>query len=453
LDCSVSDVYAVTGRYHFKYGLAIHRKRFTKTSVDASKYHHQLCFGVGIADPTKRLVVGQIWLQESFCCCHRHIYFRLLALRFVTVPRLADCLRVIQAIGGSMMVPVSRLAILYTYDKEKLLNVINFITIPGLVGPIIGPTLGGWLVEIASWHWIFIINLPIGLFGMYYAGKHMPQYQRAGGKFDFFGMVFFGGSLLLLTLGIELGTHEFIDESVLLVVFASSFILMNLYYFHFKKRKEQALINLSLIRIRTLRIGVFGNLLTRLGIGGMPLLLPLLFQLGLKQSAMTSGVMLIPVALTSVLLKPWVVPVVKKMGYKNTLILNTLLIAVVIALFSLVGEHTKLPNLIPLLVVYGAVNSIQLTSMNTISLSALDNETASSGNSLLLVMQQLSMSLGISVGAFLLAKYSSSAWLHSPSILHAFKYTFLTLAAITAMTSLLFLRLEKTAGENLSGHH
>lgn len=360
--------------------------------------------------------------------------------------------RVVQAVGGSMMVPVSRLAILYTYDKEKLLSVINFITIPGLVGPIIGPTLGGWLVEIASWHWIFLINLPIGLFGMYYASRNMPQYQKPEGHFDFSGMLFFGGSLVLLTLGIELGTHDFISEPLLLLVFASSFLLMNLYYFHFRKIKEQALINLSLIRIRTLRIGVFGNLLTRLGIGGMPLLLPLLFQVGLRQSAMTSGMMLIPVALTSVLIKPWVVPIVKKLGYKRTLIINTLLIAVIIALFSFVGAHTRLPNLIPLLVIYGAVNSIQLTSMNTISLSALDNETASSGNSLVLVMQQLSMSLGISVGAFLLAKYSSSSWLHSDNILHAFRYTFLSLALITAITSLIFLRLETTAGENLSGH-
>ena len=359
--------------------------------------------------------------------------------------------RVIQAVGGSMMVPVSRLAILYTYDKKKLLSVINFITIPGLVGPIIGPTLGGWLVEIASWHWIFLINLPIGLFGMYYANRKMPQYQRANGRFDFYGMLFFGGSLVLLTLGIEMSTHDFIDEPLLLLVFASSFVLMNLYYFHFRKIKERALINLSLIRIRTLRIGVFGNLLTRLGIGGMPLLLPLLFQLGMKQSAMTSGMMLIPVALTAMLIKPWVVPVVQKLGYKKTLITNTLLIAIVIGLFSFVGEHTKLPNLIPLLVIYGAVNSIQLTSMNTISLSALDNETASSGNSLLLVMQQLSMSLGISVGAFLLAKYSNSSWLKTENILHAFHYTFLSLAVITAITSLLFLRLEKTAGENLSG--
>ncbi|KQM76977.1 MFS transporter [Pedobacter sp. Leaf216] len=361
--------------------------------------------------------------------------------------------RVIQAIGGSMMVPVSRLAILYTYEKEKLLGVINFITIPGLVGPIIGPTLGGWLVEIASWHWIFIINIPIGIFGIYYAAKNMPQYKRPEDGFDFLGMLLFGGSLLLLTLGIELGTHDIIHESILLSVFATSFVLMNLYYFHFRRLKERALINLSLIRIKTLRIGVFGNLLTRLGIGGMPLLLPLLFQLGLKQSAMTSGIMLIPVALTSVIIKSWVVPIVKKLGYKNTLIINTMIIAIVIGLFSLVDAHTKLANLIPLLVIYGAVNSIQLTSMNTISLSALDNETASSGNSLLLVMQQLSMSLGISVGAFLLAKYSDKSWLQTENVFIAFKYTFLTLASITAVTSLIFLRLDKTAGENLSGHH
>src|SRR5690606_7597324 len=94
--------------------------------------------------------------------------------------------RVLQAVGGSMMVPVCRLAILYTFEKEKLLSVINFITIPGLVGPIIGPTLGGWLVEIASWHWIFLINIPIGVFGMFYANKHMPEYQRAGDGFDFY---------------------------------------------------------------------------------------------------------------------------------------------------------------------------------------------------------------------------------------------------------------------------
>lgn len=360
--------------------------------------------------------------------------------------------RIVQAVGGSMMVPVSRLAILYTYDKDRLLGVINFITIPGLVGPIIGPTLGGWLVEIASWHWIFLINLPIGIIGIIFASKYMPEYKKTRGNFDLAGMFFFGGSLVLLTVGIELGSEGILHDYYMLFVFLVAFILMNLYYFHYKNNKENALINLHLIRIRTLRIGVFGNLLTRLGIGGMPLLLPLLFQVGLKQSAMTSGMMMIPVALTSVLIKPWVVPLVKRMGYKRTLIINTLLIATIIALFSLVDEHTNLPNLIPLLVLFGGVNSIQLASMNTISLSDLNNETASSGNSLLLVMQQLSMSLGISVGAFLLSRYSDSTWIKTENMLQAFRYTFLSMAAITAVTSLLFLRLKSTDGDNLSGH-
>ena len=165
---------------------------------------------------------------------------------------------------------------------------------------------------------------------------------------------------------------------------------------------------------------------------------------------MTSGMMLIPVALTSVLIKPWVVPLVKKLGYKKTLIVNTLLIAAIISLFGFVDANTKLPNLIPLLVLYGAVNSIQLTSMNTISLSALNNETASSGNSLVMVMQQLSMSLGISVGAYLLAKHSTSSYLQTNDMLHAFQYTFFSMGLITAITTLIFLRLEKNAGSELS---
>lgn len=400
------------------------------------------------------------WLSDRFGS--RRIFviavgiFSLGSLLCAIAPTLSALIisRIIQAIGGSMMVPVSRLAILYTYEKDKLLSVINFITIPGLVGPIIGPSLGGFLVEVASWHWIFLINIPIGVFGMYFAWKNMPEYKKDRPGFDFFGMLFFGGSLVLLTIGIELGSHEVFNDLYLVAIFGVSFLLMNLYYFHYKRNREKALINLHLIRIRTLRIGLFGNLLTRLGIGGMPLLLPLLFQVGLKQPAMTSGMMMIPVALTAVLVKPWVVPIVKYLGYKKTLIFNTLIIAVIISFFGFfVDEHTKLPNLIPLMVIFGAVNSIQLTSMNTISLSDLNNETASSGNSLLLVMQQLSMSLGISVGAYLLSKFSSSTWMMSGPILEAFQHTFISLGIITAVSSLLFLRLNNHDGDNMSGHH
>ncbi|WP_199750561.1 DHA2 family efflux MFS transporter permease subunit [Gynurincola endophyticus] len=367
-----------------------------------------------------------------------------------TLPELVAS-RILQAVGGSMMVPVSRLAILYTYSKDKLLTVINFITIPGLVGPIVGPTLGGWLVDIASWHWIFLINIPIGVIGVLWARKVMPDYKQAKKKFDFSGMLLFGGSLVLLTVGIELGSEKVIAKWWLLAIIGLGFLLMNLYYWHYK-RTESPIINLHLIRIRTLRIGIFGNLLTRLGIGGMPLMLPLLFQVGLQHSAMVSGMMMIPVALSAVLIKQWVVPIVRFLGYKKTLLINTIIIAVVISLFSFTDTSTPLPNLIPLLVIFGAVNSIQLTAMNTLSLSDLDQQTASGGNSILMVMQQLSMSLGISVGAFLISTFREIRGVESYTNLQPFHDTFLTMGIITALSSLLFLRLKKTDGAELAGN-
>lgn len=378
--------------------------------------------------------------------------FTIGSLACALAPTLATLVaaRILQAIGGSMMVPVARLAILYTYSKDKLLGVINFITIPGLIGPIIGPTLGGWLVDVASWHWIFLMNIPIGIIGVLWARKVMPDYKSAYKKFDTLGFILFSGSLVLLTISIEFGTEKLVNNYIVLAIFGLGIWLMHLYYRHYK-RTAAPLINLSLIKIRTLRVGVFGNLLTRLGIGGMPFLLPLLFQIGFKHSAMVSGMMMIPVALTSVLIKPWVVPIVKALGYKKTLLFNTMLIAVIISLFSIPSASTPLPNLIPLLVIFGAANSVQLASMNSLALSDLDNDNASGGNSLLMVMQQLSMSLGISVGAYLLTTYNGAPWLHTKDVMLPFKYTFITMGVITALASMVFLRLKSSDGDVLSG--
>jgi EmrB/QacA subfamily drug resistance transporter len=366
-----------------------------------------------------------------------------------TLPQLILS-RIFQAIGGSMMVPVARLAILYTYSKDKLLGVINFMTILGLVGPIIGPTLGGWLVDVASWHWVFLINLPIGILGIYFAYKIMPNYLHKVGKFDFVGMVYFSGGLIAITMAIEMGSANLISGYWIIGILLFTIIMMQMYYRHYK-RTVNPLIDLRLIKIKTLRIGILGNLLTRIGIGGMPLLLPLLFQIGFGNTALVSGLMMIPVALTSVLVKPWVVPIVKKLGYKRTLLINTFVIACIIMLFAIPTQHTPLPHLIPILVIFGAANSIQLASMNTLSLSDLDHDTASGGNSLVTVMQQLSISLGISVGAFLLQFFSGLDF-NTGSVILAFKMTFVAMGVLTAISALLFLRLDKEDGSKMSGH-
>ncbi len=358
--------------------------------------------------------------------------------------------RIIQAIGGSMMVPVARLAILYAYPKNQLLKVINFMTIPGLIGPVIGPSLGGYLSDNFSWHWIFLVNIPIGLIGILLTQKFMPNFTNKVGKFDLVGLLYFSLALVIFTFLLELSSVGISSLTLVTVLLALSILFFILYIKHSKKTKDP-IIDLKLFRIRTLRIGLSGSLFTRLGISGIPFLLPLMLQVGFGYSATIAGLMLLPSALSNVLIKPFVVPLVQKIGYRNVLISNTLILAVIILTISLATKETPLFYFVILMVVYGAVNSIQMASMNTISLSDLDNETASSGNSLLAIMQQLSMSFGISAAALALSFFKNYTGFIEGDTITAFKYSFITLGILTALSTLVFTKLKKNDGNLFSG--
>lgn len=359
--------------------------------------------------------------------------------------------RIVQAIGGSMMVPVARLAVLYAYPKDQLLKVINFMTIPGLIGLVIGPSLGGWLTEQFSWHWVFLVNLPIGLAGVLFSLKVMPNFTNKVGSFDGLGLLYFSLSLVLITLAMELSSVGISHYSLMLTLTALAIILLFIYVRHSKKTATP-IVDLNLFKIRTLRIGLIGSLFTRLGVSGIPFLLPLMLQVGLGYSALKAGMLLIPSAISTIAIKPWVVPLVKKMGYRTVLISNTLILALVIFCFSFTNNDTPLIILILLMGVYGAFNSIQMAAMNTIALSDLDHETASSGNSLLAIMQQLSISFGVSVAAMVLSFYKVYFDFSQGNTIIAFKSTFISLGIITAFSSLLFSRLKKTDGNLFSGH-
>jgi EmrB/QacA subfamily drug resistance transporter len=357
--------------------------------------------------------------------------------------------RILQGIGGSMMVPVARLTVLYVYPKKFILRVMNFITIPGLVGPVIGPSLGGWLVELASWHWIFLINIPIGILGIWLAYYAMPNIKKMVGLFDTLGFILFSGALSIFTLCMEIGSTGKVDSLYLFLFFVIALLLIVLYIFH-AQRVNNPLINLKLFKIRTLKIGLIGNLVTRLGIGGMPLMLPLMFQVGFGYSAATAGMILIPSALANLISKPLVVPLIKRFGHKRTLLTNTMALALIISLFALPNADTPLIYLMPLLLLYGMISSVQFTTMNTISIADLDASNSSSGNSVIAVMQQLSISFGISISALLLLNMQHI----QPDVGNAvaFKYTFIALGIITAISSLIFTTLKATDGSQLSGH-
>lgn len=357
-------------------------------------------------------------------------------------------MRIIQAVGGAMMVPVSRLTLIYSYPKHQLLRVINFITIPGLIGPVIGPTLGGWLVEIASWHWIFLINIPIGIFGIIVACKAVPNYKKKSGKFDFIGFLLFSLGLVLISLSLEFageGMTSIINVLILLVLGLSLLFIYSIY----SKKINNPIIDLNLFKIRTLRIGIIGNLITRLGIGGVPLMLPLMLQVGFAKSPTVSGMLLIFSAISTIVAKSWVIPFVKKFGYRNLLISNTIILGISISLFSLPEKSTSLLFFIPILIIYGFFNSIQMTSMNSVSLADLTPHNASGGNTILSVTQQLSISFGISLSSIILRGFNLSNIFEDIS--SSFKATLLILGVITVASSFTFRYLKSGDGAEMSG--
>lgn len=359
--------------------------------------------------------------------------------------------RILQAIGGSMMVPVSRLALLYAYPKSKLLSVMNFVTMPGLVGPLVGPLLGGWIVDVSTWHWIFLINIPIGVIGLVFTQYVMPNFTRGGKNFDIIGFVLFSSGLIALSLFLEIGEGTSVSWWVIWGILGLAVLFGGLYVLY-SRRVNYPLINLNLFSIRTLRIGLLGNLLTRLGIGSVPFLLPQMLQIAFLHTSTESGMIMMVSAISTIIAKSQVVRLVHRFGYKNILIVNTVILGFVIAMFALPDKTTPLYLLIPILVMYGGVNSIQMSSMNTISLADLTPEVASGGNSLLAITQQLSMSFGVSVGALILRTTESANWLTGGDIESSFRYTFLILGGITLLASGIFSQLKSNDGEQMSGH-
>lgn len=352
--------------------------------------------------------------------------------------------RVLQAIGASMMVPIARLAILYQYPKNELLKTMNFITVFGLLGMVAGPSLGGFLSDNLSWHWIFLVNVPIGFIGISMAYRIMPNFKHAVGRFDFRGLVYFSLALIFITMVLELIGSGRTHMMVILGLLFLSGLLSLFYYIHYKKT-EKPIIDLRLLNIRTLKIGLKGSLITRLGIGGLPLLLPLMLQTSFGYSAAVSGLLLLPSALSNVAVKPFMVSIIKFFGYRTVLISNTILLGIILIILGFVTKETPLLYYIILMIFYGVFTSIQMSAMNTITLSDLDQDTASGGNTMLVIMQQLSVSFGVSVASLVLSLFQSGIF--ELNTTKAFQYTFIVLAVFTILSSITFSRLSKTDGE------
>ena len=391
------------------------------------------------------------WLADRFGT--RRVF--MLAVTLFTLGSLACALssslgelvvfRVIQGIGGAMMMPVARLALLRAYPRSELLPVLNFVTMPGLVGPILGPVLGGVLVTWASWHWIFLINIPIGIAGLFYARKFMPNFTTPRRKFDMGGFFLFGLSLVLFSSGMELFGEKVVATWLAISIIFSGIVLFLLYIRH-ARRHPTPLISLSLFNTRTFSVGIAGNIASRLGTGCVPFLMPLMLQVGFGYPALIAGCMMAPTAVGSILAKSGVTQLLRRLGYRRTLVGVTIFIGVMIAQFSLQSAALPVWLLILPLFVLGMAMSIQFTSMNTITLADLNDENASGGNSVLAVTQQLSISLGVAVSAAVLRFYEG---FDSTNTVEQFHSTFITMGVLTVISALVFMLLKPKDGRNL----
>lgn len=359
--------------------------------------------------------------------------------------------RLLQGLGGAMMMPVGRLAIVRTFPKNELLGAMNFVIIPALIGPLLGPTVGGLIVHWSSWRLIFFINLPVGLAALYLVWKHMPDYRGHEKRpLDVIGLLLFSSGTAILSWLLEVFGEHSIDAVTGGLLLALSLGLLGAYTWH-ALRIRHPLLRLSLFKVRTFRISVAGGFLTRLGIGAMPFLLPLLYQLGLGLPAWQSGLLMMPAAAAAMGMKMFAPRLLARFGYRQVLTVNTMLIGLTISLFTLVGPGTPFYVIVAFSLAQGFFNSLQFSSMNTLTYADIDARDSSMASTMSSSFQQLSMSFGLAAGSIV------TAWFLGPvaqdkheQVAQALHHAFATLAVMTLLSSAVFWRLRRNDGDSIS---
>ncbi|MCS2154961.1 MFS transporter [Scandinavium goeteborgense] len=357
--------------------------------------------------------------------------------------------RVLQGVGGAMMVPVGRLTVMKIVPRSQYMAAMTFVTIPGQVGPLLGPALGGILVEYASWHWIFLINIPVGIVGAIATLWLMPNYTMQTRRFDMSGFIMLALGMATLTLALD-GQHGLGISTLTLAGLIAVGALSLLFYLWHARKNDNALFSLNLFNTRTFSLGLTGSFAGRIGSGMLPFITPVFLQIGLGFSPFHAGLMMIPMVLGSMGMKRIVVQVVNRFGYRRVLTCATLglaLISLVFMTVALMGWYWLLPLV---LFLQGMINSSRFSSMNTLTLKDLPDDLASSGNSMLSMVMQLSMSIGVTVAGLLLGMYGqNNISVDSAGSHQVFLYTYLSMAVIIALPALIFARVPDDISKNI----
>ncbi|MGA2114266.1 MAG: MFS transporter [Bryobacteraceae bacterium] len=361
--------------------------------------------------------------------------------------------RILQGCGGAMMVPVGRLTLVRTFAKSELVRAMSFVAIPTLVAPMLGPIAGGLIVGYFHWRVIFFLNVPIGLTGLYMVYLHLPDYRETLPKpLDVAGFLLFGSGVGLLSYVLEVfGEHTLNGPAILGLLVVAGLLLAG-WGFHATKASFP-LLRLNLFRLRTFRAAVSGSFFTRLGIGGIPFLFPLLYQVGLGFTPIQSGLLLMPQAIAAMTMKLTMSKILASVGYRGVLISNTAILGLLILLFATIGAGTPVWLIATQTFCFGFFTSLQYTSMNTLVYADVTGDQTSSASTIASTIQQMSISFGVAAASLLTAlfipdRFHSSA----PEMIHGIHRAFLILGGVTVFSTIIFGDLKSGDGDNVSQH-
>ena len=359
--------------------------------------------------------------------------------------------RILQGCGGAMMVPVGRITLVRTFAKGELIRAMSFVAIPGLIGPMLGPIAGGLIVGYLHWRVIFFVNIPVGLLGLYLVYRHLPDYREHSDPLDFLGLVLFGSGIGLLSYVLEVfGEHTLGWYAIIGLLVVSVALLIG--YGVRATHTKFPLLQLTLFRIRTFRASVSGSFFTRLGIGGIPFLFPLLFQVGLGFTPVQAGLLMVPQAVASMSLKMWMPAILRYLGYRRVLISNTMILGVLILLFSTIGVGTPVWLIVLQAFVFGFFTSMQYTSMNTLVYADVTREQTSSASTIASTTQQMSISFAVATASLVTALFIPRLNTTAPEMIHGIHLAFLVLGAWTILSAVIFRELKSEDGDMVSQH-
>ncbi len=358
--------------------------------------------------------------------------------------------RILQGFGGAMMVPVGRLIVLKTIAKSELVTAMSYLTVPAVLGPVVGPPVGGFIVTYYSWRWIFFINVPIGALGFMLVTWYIPNIREDEVfPLDFRGFLLTGLGLAGLVSGFESIGRGVIPASIIMCVMAAGGVCMALYILH-SKRIDYPIVDLSLLKIPTFLVATLGGGLFRMGIGALPFLLAMLLQVVFGLSPFASGMLTFTSAAGALFMKTTATPIIRRLGFRTILISNGVLSAFIMMSYALFRPTTPHFLIVAALLSGGFFRSLQFTALGTLAYADVPDRLMSSASTLSSMAQQLFLSLGVALGAMLLhmsLRASGSTQLST----HDFMPAFIVMGFLALLSSLFFLPLEYHAGDEVSG--